>query len=51
LKLDKSEIEQFEEEYKIDFNVIGKYFIPCKIADLLEEKIVSDGEKHYVFIP
>ena len=49
LKLDTFEIEQFEEEYKIDLSVIHKYFTPCRIEDLPEEKLVTDGKKRYTF--
>jgi SAM-dependent methyltransferase len=49
LKLDTFEIEGFEEEFKIDLSVIHKFFKPCRIADLPEEKLVTDGKKRYTF--
>ena len=42
LKLDTSLMKEFEEEFKIDFDVICKYFTPFSTADLPEEKVVCD---------
>jgi SAM-dependent methyltransferase len=49
LKLDTFFVKGFEKEFQIDFDAIHKYFTPCSVADLPEEKLVSDGEESYTF--
>jgi len=49
LKLDTNSMKRFEGEFQIDFDVIYKYFTPFSVADLPEEKLVSDGKVCYAF--
>lgn len=49
LKLDIYLIERFEEEFRIEFDVIHKYFASSDLAGLPEEKKVCDGKVCYAF--
>jgi len=49
LKIDTWYVRGFEKEFQIDFDAIHKYFTPCSVADLPEEKLVSDGQESYTF--